>query len=254
MEKEQRGAKKGCSGTMDNLLIDRMVTTDCYRRKRNLSMGWMDVSKAFDSVAHKWLIKMIKIHRFPEWICNTITNLSKTWNTRIVTTTRQGHEQSEIIRFHKGLPQGDALCPRLFTLCLNPFAWKLKATDGYKISKPISTKITNLLYIDNLKIFAASETKLNTVLKATGNAMKDIGLKWNPKKCSVINIKRGQQVQGADVKLNEEEVIKNLKEGTQYKFLGVLETIKQDDKLSLECASLRREYRSKSKQNRCTNC
>ena len=27
----------------------------------------------------------------------------------------------------KGLPQGDALCPRLFTLCLNPVAWRLRA-------------------------------------------------------------------------------------------------------------------------------
>ena len=29
MEAEKRGAKKGCSGTMDNLLIVKMVTQDC---------------------------------------------------------------------------------------------------------------------------------------------------------------------------------------------------------------------------------
>ena len=39
MEGQQRGAKTGCSGTMDNLLIDRMVTLDCHRGKRNLSMA-----------------------------------------------------------------------------------------------------------------------------------------------------------------------------------------------------------------------
>ena len=31
MEGQQRGTKTGCSGTMDNLLIDRMVTLDCQR-------------------------------------------------------------------------------------------------------------------------------------------------------------------------------------------------------------------------------
>ena len=43
MEGQQRGAKSGCFGTMDNLLIDRAVTLDCQRGKRNLSMAWIDV-------------------------------------------------------------------------------------------------------------------------------------------------------------------------------------------------------------------
>ena len=151
MEREQRGAKKGCSGTMDNLLINRMVTQDCHRRNRNLSMASIDVRKAYDSVSHKRFLKMMTIHRFSLWICRTISNLTRTWNTRIIVRTSRGHEQSDIIRFKKGLPQGDALCPRLFTLCLNTVAWKLKATEGYKLSKPIALKITNLLYIDDLR-------------------------------------------------------------------------------------------------------
>ena len=43
MEGVQRGAHAGCSGRVDNLLIDRALTLDCYRRKRNLSMGWINV-------------------------------------------------------------------------------------------------------------------------------------------------------------------------------------------------------------------
>ena len=53
IEWEQRGAKVGCSGTIDNLLIDRMVCEDSKRKKRNLSMAWIDVKKAYDSVDHK---------------------------------------------------------------------------------------------------------------------------------------------------------------------------------------------------------
>ena len=41
MEGVQRGARAGCSGTIDNLLIDWMVSLDCHRIKRNLSMGWV---------------------------------------------------------------------------------------------------------------------------------------------------------------------------------------------------------------------
>ena len=62
MEEQQRGAMAGCSGTTDNLLIDRTVALDCHRHKRNLSV---DVRKAYDSVDHRWLNKIMLVHRFP---------------------------------------------------------------------------------------------------------------------------------------------------------------------------------------------
>ena len=37
--------------------------------------------------------------------------------------------------------------------------------------------------------------------------------------------------------MDESTVITSLKEGTQYKFLGVLENLKQDDKLALKVAA-----------------
>ncbi|XP_068675641.1 uncharacterized protein [Montipora foliosa] len=167
-----------------------MVTEDCHRGKRNLSMAWVDVAKAYDSIDHKWLDDMMILHSFPTWLKNVTSKLSASWNTRIQCKTDKGTETSDVIRFRSGLPQGDALCPRLFTLCMNPVAWILKATEGYKLSRLIRSKITDLLYIDDLKIFAASQTKLATQ--------------------------------------------------SHYKFLGVLENIKQEDQLALECAS--KEY------------
>ena len=77
--------------------------------------------------------------------------------------------------FCKGFPQGDALYPKLFTLCLNAIAWKLRATEGYRLSKPIDSKITDLLYVDDLKVYAASERKLERVLrglKMEGNEVR----------------------------------------------------------------------------------
>ena len=148
------------------------------------------------------------LHRFPSWISRAIRNLSASWNTRITTSTKQGRETSRSIRFAKGLSQGDALCPRLFTLCLNPVAWFLAATQGYRLSKPLESKVTHLLYVDDLKVFAASESKLNTVLRATSDAMLDIGLHWNPKKCSVIHIRKGKQIENAaDLKLDESTLV-----------------------------------------------
>ena len=136
------------------------------------------------------------VHRFPGWLCDVVTKPCGSWSTRIVATTKLGSKTSRPINFKKGLPQDDTLCPRLFTLCINPVAWKLSATEGYKLSKPIGSKVTHLLFIDDLKVFAESEVKLYRVLKLTKSAMEDIGLQWNPKKCNVVYVKKGVQAQG----------------------------------------------------------
>ena len=88
------------------------------------------------------------------------------------------------------------MCPRLFTVCLNPVAWTISADEGYRMSKPINSKVTGYRYIDDLKIFAASESKLEWVMKMVKSAMEDVGLQWNPKKCVATHVKRGVQVSG----------------------------------------------------------
>ena len=213
--REQRGARDNCSGTVDNLLIDRMVCEDAQGEKRNLSMVWIDVAKAYDSVDHGWLSEMFTLHRFPIWFAKVMERLANCWNTTI----------------KKGLPQGDALCPMLLILCLNPIAWKVRATEGYRLSKPISTKITHLLYIDDMKLFAASENKLKRVMTVAKNGMESTGLKWNDKKSTVIQLKRGHVQQGSgDMKIADLKPIKIMDRHNTYKFLGVFESTKQEYK------------------------
>ena len=89
---------------MDNLLIDRPVMLDCLRGKRNLSMAWIDVHKAYNSVDHDWLCAMTDVHRLPISLGKVIRKLCARWNTRVVATTRQGQETSRKIRFMKRLP------------------------------------------------------------------------------------------------------------------------------------------------------
>ena len=116
MQGDQRGAKEKCSGSIDNLLIDRMVLQDAQRGRRSLSMAWVGVAKAYDSLEHHWLIDIFNLHRFPSWYCEVLQKLSTSWSTRIMAKTENGVETSDTVQFKKGLPQDDALCPLLFTL------------------------------------------------------------------------------------------------------------------------------------------
>ena len=147
----------------------------------------------------------------PYGTAKVMEKLANSWNTRIVAQTTQGKEISPKIRLKKRLPQNHALCAMLFILCLNPIAWTVRATERYRLSRPISTKITYLLYIDDMKLFAASENKLNRDMTVAKNGMEITGLKWNEKKCAVIHVKRGQVEQGSgDMKIADLTPIKSL--------------------------------------------
>ena len=64
-----------------------------------------------------------------------------------------------------------------------------------------------------------------------------IGLKWNEKKCSPMHVKRGSLVSdGESMKIDGLKPINCLREDSHYKFLGVRESVRQEDGLVLELA------------------
>ena len=53
LPEEQKGCKRGSSGTKDQLLVDKAVLRDCKKRHTHLSMAWIDYRKAYDLVPHR---------------------------------------------------------------------------------------------------------------------------------------------------------------------------------------------------------
>lgn len=82
---------------------------------------------------------------------------------------------------------------------------------------------THLLYIDDLKAFTATESKLTRIMKVVKDGMECIRMKWNEKKCPVAHVK-------IDRKIKELKPINSLDVNSTYMFLGVLEIVKQKDK------------------------
>ena len=85
--------------------------------------------------------------------------------------------------------------------------------------------------------------------------MQDISLHWNQKKCSVVHVKRGAQVlDESGMRMDETTASTALGEGKHYRFLGVLENVRQDERLALACVAsvsnrvTLRESQSRSKK------
>ena len=206
---DQRGGKARSLGSIDNLFINN---------HKNLSCAWYDVRKAYDSVSHQWLLKCLEIHRVPKNLCDFIR--------RLEVRTDKGLEFIGPIDIFRGILQGDSICVTLFIMGLNPAAWYLRSTEGYKMST-IKEKSTHLMFVDDLKTFQKSEQKLAVVSNKIKSMMHDMGLKLNLEKCASVHLKHGKYAASENLPIDKDSTIKALQQADTYKFLGKEESIKQ---------------------------
>ena len=81
----------------------------------------------------------------------------------------------------------------------------------------------------------ASQAKLDRVLKMTKEVMQDISWQWNPKKCNVLNVRKGVPVDVPEGFKSGEMVTNSLKEDTISGFLRAPEQLLQEEKVALQC-------------------
>ena len=62
-------------------------------------------------------------------------------------------------------------------------------------------------------------------------------MQWHPKKCNVLNVRRGVPIDIPEGFKSGEMVIDSLEEHTTYRFLGAPERLVQEENLALQCAT-----------------
>ena len=62
-------------------MITKAIYEDCRRRKKNLSIAWIDYQKAFDSVPHSWVEKSIALVGVKSKIDRFCKLSMEKWNT-----------------------------------------------------------------------------------------------------------------------------------------------------------------------------
>ena len=60
---EQKGCCKGSRGTAELLYIDQQILNESKTRQKNLAMAWIGYKKAYDMVAHSWIINRLKMYK-----------------------------------------------------------------------------------------------------------------------------------------------------------------------------------------------
>ena len=230
---EQKGCKKKSRGTKDQLLIDKMILTDCRKRQKNLAMAWVDYKKAYDMVPHSWIIECLKMAQVPQNVTSFLERSMRNWKTEL---TSCGVSLGTV-DIKRGIFQGDSLSPLIFVICMIPMSKVLRnAKAGYRLG---DMKINHLLFMDDLKMFAKSKNEIDSLVSTVQVISQDIGMQFGINKCGVIIMKRGKLVKSEDIRLTNGESIKEVSD-QGYKYLGILELDKIKEKEMKEV--FRKEY------------
>ncbi|XP_045455099.1 uncharacterized protein LOC123664624 [Melitaea cinxia] len=86
ISEEQRGCRRGVRGCKDHLMVNKAILEDAHQSQKNLSMAWIDYRKAFDSVSHEWLLKLLDVYRCPPVIKRFLILAMPSW--RVISEPR----------------------------------------------------------------------------------------------------------------------------------------------------------------------
>ena len=83
--------------------------------KRNISVAYIDFRKAYDSVSHVWIIRMLEMYKFSPTLVKFLEASMQLWNTHMSLSYQNARVSTESVRIRRGIFQGDTLSPLLFS-------------------------------------------------------------------------------------------------------------------------------------------
>ena len=172
----QAGFRKG-RGTRDQIANIRWIIKKAREFQKNIYFCFIEYDKAFDSVDHNKLWKILKEMGIPDHVTCLLRNLYAGHEA----TVRTGNGTTDWFQIGKRVCQGYILLPCLFNLNAEYImrnAGVEVAEAGNKIVRRI---INNLRYADDTTLMAESEEIKSLLMKVKEESEK-VGLKLNIEK------------------------------------------------------------------------
>ena len=130
----------------------------------------------------------------------------KNWKTSLLLTHINGQISTEEFSINTEISQGDYTSGLLFILCLLPISWLLKRSGlGYRINTNNLNVISHLLFMDDLKLYAANDTHLNAMVNIVKKFSDDIRMAFGFDKCNKLTVKKGKIIQSELITMEDDQ-------------------------------------------------
>lgn len=183
---EQKALRPRRRGCLDALVLDTEVAAEARRSGKDLSVAWVDYSKAYDRVPHSWLVEMLTNIKAPRPIRRCIENLILKWRSTFGCGVGRNAVKVDL-EYRRGLFQGDSLSPLLFCLSIAPLSHELRKHSGFR-SSVLEDNITHTMFMDDLKLYASGKTSLEQMLTLVDRVSQAVGMQLGLTKCAVAHL------------------------------------------------------------------
>ena len=150
--------------------------------QKNISFCFIDYAKAFDSVNHNKLWKILKQMGIPDHLTCLLRNLCAGQEA----TVRTEHGTADWFQIEKGVRQGCILSLCLFNLYAENIMRNAVLEEAQAGIKIAGRNINNLRYADDTSLMAESEEELKSLLMKVKEESEKIGLKLNIQKTKIM--------------------------------------------------------------------
>jgi hypothetical protein len=130
---------------------------------------------------------------------------------------------SDPISIQRGTYQGDSLSPLWFGLILNPLSYLLNRTNcgfGIHSGNKEMQQLYHLLYTDDIKLYAATNSKLQELLELTHTFSRDIKMLFGTEKCKTLCIVKGKLEMRNFTTEDDDDTMEAMNEDDVYRYLG----------------------------------
>jgi exonuclease III len=157
----------------DNLRMFDFYNNYCKAHNIDALLISLDAKKAFDSVSHKYLHKVLLAYGFSNEFIETVKLLYNDIKANILVN---GYK-SVIIKILRSVKQGDALSCALFILCIDPLIRKIENNPEIKSVQIPRSSLTGIKISNKVGGFADDiGVAINNDVRSINNVFKDYKL------------------------------------------------------------------------------
>ena len=169
----------------------------------------------------------MQIYKINPQIIKLIKKAVELRNTTLILQHSEGNIEIPDVKIRHGIFPGDSLSPLLFYLTLDPLSnlinkqgHRYTITTNRRTSKETG-KVTHLLYMDYLKLFAPIDKKVTEQEKLVKRFSEDIEMEFGLDKCAKCTFVEDKPTITDNIKIDLETTKQQLENEASHKYLGV---------------------------------
>ena len=215
----------------DNIVLLRDLIFDCKLRKRDLNIISVDQKKAFDSVSHGYLFKILEHLGLGDFMIDSIKRLYES-SYACVSINKIKSESFDI---KSGIKQGCSLSMMLYVIVIEELLLRIESNEnikGYKIKVLFEYEIKATAYADDVVGYTTDDASTEHFFNEFEKWGLVSGAQINKKKTQFIKINKDNNFQSESIKIlgvlfNENGLCKSNYDQVKNKIMQAIEIWKR---------------------------